>query len=65
MLMYDNCAVGGVGMRIFYFRKNMLKWVVAIVVVIILAIILWRVFGLDAHQSQSTLMVAQINRIIN
>ena len=52
-------------MQIFYFRKSTLKWVVAIVTIIILAIILWRVFGLETHQSQSTLMVAQIDRMIN
>jgi len=52
-------------MQIFYFRKNTLKWVVAILVVIILAVILWRVFGMDMQQSESTLMVAQIDRMIN
>jgi len=52
-------------MQIFYIRKSTVKWVIAIAVVIILAIIIWRIFGLDAQQSQNTLMVAQIDRIIN
>ncbi|MFY9176779.1 MAG: hypothetical protein WBI74_10075 [Caldicoprobacterales bacterium] len=52
-------------MQIFYIRKRTVRWLITILVVIVLAIILWRMFGLDAQQSQNTLMVAQIDRIIN
>ncbi|NLI61043.1 MAG: hypothetical protein GX375_06385 [Clostridiales bacterium] len=52
-------------MQIFYFRKKTLRWLVTIVVVIILAIILWRIFGLNTQQAKSTLIVAQIDRMIN
>jgi uncharacterized protein YpmB len=47
-------------MQIFYFRKNTLKWLIAIIAVIIIAVLLSWIFGSDAQQSQSTLMVAQI-----
>lgn len=47
-------------MQIFYFRKNTLKWLVAVIAVIVIAFVLWWIFGTDAQQSQSTLMVAQI-----
>lgn len=52
-------------MQIFYFRKNTLKWMIAIVVIVILAFIIWRIFGMDSQQSQGTLMVAQLNTILN
>jgi len=52
-------------MQIFYIRKSTVRWVIAIVVAIILAITIWKILGLDAQQSQNTLMVAQIDRIIN
>ncbi len=52
-------------MQIFYIRKSTVKWVIAVVVAIILAIIIWKIFALDAQQSQDTLMVAQLVRIIN
>lgn len=58
-------ALGGVGMQIFYIRKSTVRWVIAVVVAIILAIIIWKIFALDAQQSQDTLMVAQLVRIIN
>lgn len=65
MVVHDYCAVGGVGMQIFYFRKNTFKWVILVAVIVIISIILFWAFGTRGQQSESTLMITQMKKIFH
>ncbi|NLJ41057.1 MAG: hypothetical protein GX352_05530 [Clostridiales bacterium] len=52
-------------MQIFYFRKKRIKWVVAVIVIVVLGFIIWRLLGAGSQQSEETLMIAHIVRMNN